>query len=67
MVTRNQDDFIRLTIELFQTGEARQGVVIGPRSPPGHAAPRIAHALRRWHDEHEDADLGTHFIDFLDA
>lgn len=44
-VTRNRDDFVRLTIERFRTGEAHAGVLIVPRSLPNDQPERIAHAL----------------------
>ena len=50
MVTRNRDDFIRLTRELFQAGEAHFGVLIVPHTLPNKDPGRIARALRRWHD-----------------
>lgn len=44
-VTRNRDDFVRLTIERFRTGEAHAGVLVVPRSLPNDRPERIAHAL----------------------
>lgn len=64
-VNRNRDDFIRLTIEAFQTGAAHAGVLIVPRSLPNHRPERLAHALRRWQDDHPEP--GSHFLDFLKA
>jgi hypothetical protein len=63
MVTRNRDDFIRLTVSWFQTGELHAGVLIVPHSLPNHRPDRIAHSLKRWHDR--SGDPGLHFIDFL--
>ncbi|HSL85071.1 MAG TPA: DUF5615 family PIN-like protein [Thermoanaerobaculia bacterium] len=62
-ITRNRDDFILLTVEAFRTGAPHAGVLVVPRSLPNHHPERIAHALRRWRDEHPDP--GTHFLDFL--
>lgn len=62
-LTRNRDDFIVLTVEAFHTGEPHAGVLIVPRSLPNHHPERIAHALRRWCDDHPDP--GSHFLDFL--
>lgn len=64
-VTRNRDDFIRLTIEAFQTNAAHAGVLIVPRSLPNHQPQRLAHSLRRW--KHDHPDPGSHFLDFLKA
>ncbi len=63
LVTRNRDDFIVLTVDAFRAGTPHAGVLIVPRSLPNHLPQRIAHALRRWCDEHPDP--GTCFIDFL--
>lgn len=62
-VTRNRDDFILLTLEAFRAGTLHAGVLIVPRSLPNHLPERIAHALRRWRDEHPEP--GSCFIDFL--
>jgi predicted nuclease of predicted toxin-antitoxin system len=64
-VTRNRDDFIRLTIESFQTGSPHAGVLIVPRSLPNHHPERLAHAIRRWQNDHPEP--GSHFLDFLKA
>jgi hypothetical protein len=63
LVTRNRDDFIRLTVSWFQTGDLHAGVLIVPRSLPNHRPDRIAHSLKRWLDR--PGDPGLHFIDFL--
>lgn len=47
LVTRNRNDFIRLTVSFFQTGELHAGILIVPQSLPNHRPERIAHALRR--------------------
>jgi predicted nuclease of predicted toxin-antitoxin system len=62
-VTRNRDDFLRLTLIFFQTGEPHAGLLIVPRSLPNHLPERIAHALRRWQER--PGDPGAYFIDFL--
>lgn len=62
-MTRNRDDFIRLTLAFFQTGEPHAGLLIVPRSLPNHQPERIAHALKRWQER--PGDPGAYFIDFL--
>lgn len=62
-VTRNRDDFILLTVEAFRTGRDHRGVLVVPRSLPNQYPERIAHALRRWSEDHPAP--GTHFLDFL--
>ncbi len=63
LVTRNRDDFIRLTIIHFQTGKAHRGILIVPHSLPNHRPARIAHALESWADR--AGDPGDCFLDFL--
>jgi hypothetical protein len=63
MVTRNRNDFIRLTIAWFQTGDLHAGVLVVPQGLPNNRPDRIAHALKRWLDR--TGDPGPHFIDFL--
>lgn len=62
-VTRNRDDFILLTVEAFRTGWDHRGVLVVPRSLLNQYPERIAHALRRWHEDHPVPE--THFLDFL--
>jgi len=65
LVTRNRDDFIRLTIVRFQTGEIHHGILIVPHSLPNHRPARIAHALKSWADR--AGAPGECFLDFLSA
>jgi uncharacterized protein with PIN domain len=62
-ITRNRDDFLRLNLTLFQTGELHAGLLIVPKSLPNHRPERIAHSLKRWRDR--SGNPGLHFIDFL--
>jgi predicted nuclease of predicted toxin-antitoxin system len=63
LVTRNRDDFIRLTLSYFQAGQMHHGILIVPHSLPNHQPARIAHALKRWAGR--PGDPGAHFLDFL--
>ncbi len=66
LVTRNRDDFIKLTIMFFQTGEVHHGILIIPYSMPNKHPGRIAHALKSWHARYpEQESPGLGFIDFL--
>ncbi len=64
-VTRNRDDFIRLTVQWFRTGEAHPGVVVVPRSLPNDQPERIAHALAAWAAAHDSEVTLAYLIDFL--
>jgi uncharacterized protein with PIN domain len=65
LVTRNRDDFLRLTRTFFEAGEFHQGLLIVPYSLPNRRPELIAHALGRWVDR--PGDPGPHFVDFLSA
>lgn len=67
MVTRNRDDFIRLTAEFFRSGEPHPGLLIVSRSLPSSKPERIAHALRGWSETRQDApgSFDEYSIDFL--
>jgi uncharacterized protein with PIN domain len=62
-LTRNRNDFLRLTTTFFQTGEAHAGLLIVPYSLPNHRPERIAHALKRW--QARAVDPGSYFTDLL--
>ncbi len=66
MVTRNRDDFVRLTRDFFQAGEASFGVLVVPHTLPNRDPGRIARALKRWHDARPAAaEPEPYIIDFL--
>jgi hypothetical protein len=62
-ITRNRNDFLRLSLAFFQAGEFHAGLLIVPYSLPNHLPERIAHALKRWLER--SGDPGAHFIDYL--
>lgn len=67
-VTRNRDDFIKLTIDFFRAGHAHAGVLIVPHSLPNHQPARLAHALHRWYERHAgNSQPFQYMIDFLPA
>jgi hypothetical protein len=65
LVTRNRDDFLRLTRSFYAAGELHDGLLIVPHSLPNHRPERIARALERWCGR--PGDPGPHFVDFLRA
>jgi predicted nuclease of predicted toxin-antitoxin system len=65
-VTRNRDDFIKLTINFFHAGHAHAGVLIAPHSLPNNQPARLAHALHRWYERHKGhSESFQYMIDFL--
>lgn len=66
MVTRNRDDFIRLTRDFFQAREPHFGVLVVPHTLPNKHPGRVARALKRWHDARPGGpDPEPYVIDFL--
>jgi len=64
LVTRNRNDFIRLTVCFFNDRRPHVGVLIVPRTFPGDRFDRIAAVLYRYAHAHEDG-LPSYGIDFL--
>ncbi|WP_179137171.1 DUF5615 family PIN-like protein [Candidatus Entotheonella palauensis] len=65
-VTRNRDDFIKLTIDFFQVGHVHAGLLIVPHSLPNNQPARIAHSLRRWHERYQgNISSFQYMLDFL--
>ena len=66
LVTRNRDDFIRLTEQFYAKQAAHAGVLIVSRSLPNRDAARIAQALVAYAHRHEK-DFAAYLVDFLAA
>jgi len=64
MVTRNRNDFIRLTVQFFNEGRPHHGVLIVPYSYPGDRFSQLAKTLMKYAKTHEDG-MVPYGIDFL--
>ncbi len=64
-VTRNRDDFIRLTISFYQAGRAHSGLISVPDTLQNNEPERIAHALKKWSEDRAENELeyGIFFLD----
>ncbi len=63
-VTRNRNDFIRLTIQFFNDRRPHWGVLIIPHTIPGDQFVRIARLIKEY-ASHHPAGLEPYVIDFL--
>jgi predicted nuclease of predicted toxin-antitoxin system len=65
-ITRNRDDFIRLTVDWFQAGVPHAGVLIVPWSLPNRKPARVARSLHRWLERRpRDSTSMEYVVDFL--
>ena len=66
LVTRNRDDFQRLTVDRYRHGAPHMGVLIVPRHPRLQTASAIAGALIRYARQ-QPGNLPPYTLDFLKA
>jgi len=64
VVTRNRNDFIRLTVQFFNDLRPHFGVLIVPYSIPGDKFRRMAEALKEYASLHPSG-MESYTIDFL--
>ena len=64
MVTRNRDDFVRLTVQFFNDQRPHGGIVIVPYTLPGDQFSRIANLIRTFSSLHRRG-LEPYSIAFL--
>ncbi|MBI4634991.1 MAG: DUF5615 family PIN-like protein [Candidatus Rokubacteria bacterium] len=64
LVTRNRDDFVRLTVEYYAAGRPHRGVLIIPYTLPADQFSRLADALVAY-AAHRPGDAPEYTIDFL--
>jgi len=64
LVTRNRNDFIRLTVQFFNETRPHHGVLIIPYSYPGDRYRKMATAMKKYALNHKEG-MTSYGIDFL--
>jgi predicted nuclease of predicted toxin-antitoxin system len=67
LITRNRNDFIRLTIQFFNEHRPHTGVLIIPHTLPGDNFSFIANAIIKHHAKHSKDTLESYTVDFLES
>lgn len=67
LVTRNRNDFIRLTVQFFNEHRPHAGVLIVPHTLPGDNFLRIAKAIIKHNLKQGKSKMESYTIDFLES
>ncbi|MCL4537299.1 MAG: DUF5615 family PIN-like protein [Nitrospirae bacterium] len=67
LITRNRNDFIRLTVQFFNEHRKHAGVLIIPYTLPGDKFALIAKAIIKYHSKHSKGKAEPYVIDFLET
>lgn len=67
LVTRNRNDFIRLTVQFFNEHKRHAGVLIIPYTFPSDKFALIAKAIIKYHFKHSKNKTEPYMIDFIET
>jgi predicted nuclease of predicted toxin-antitoxin system len=67
LITRNRNDFIRLTVQFFNEHRPHAGILIVPHTLPGDNFLRTAKAIIKHHSKHSKSKMESYAIDFLES
>lgn len=65
-ITRNRNDYIRLTVQFFNEHHPHAGVLIIPHTLPGDKFSLIARAIIKHYSKHSRSKVEPYSIDFLE-
>lgn len=67
LITRNRNDFIRLTVQFFNEHRKHYGILIIPHTLPGDKFSLSAKAIIRYDEKHSKEKIEPYTIDFIES
>jgi predicted nuclease of predicted toxin-antitoxin system len=67
LVSRNRNDFIRLTVQFFNDHRPHAGVLIIPHTVPGDKFSLLSNAIIKYSSKHPEDEMQPYTVDFLTA
>lgn len=67
LITRNRNDFIKLTVQFFNEHRKHYGILIIPHTLPGDKFSLIAKAIAKYDVKHSREKIEPYTIDFVES